>query len=134
MNEKKITIVLNCPHDIEIRMNSHLLEQAVVNLIDNAINYSKEQSIIEVEGQEMDDEVIISVRDFGCGIAKEHLPRLFERFYRVDKARSRKQGGTGLGLSIVKHIARIHDGQVTVDSIPGRGSMFFIHLPKRKEK
>ncbi|MEE4261336.1 MAG: ATP-binding protein, partial [Desulfobacteraceae bacterium] len=72
----------------------------------------------------------IIVEDQGIGIAKKHLPRLFERFYRVDKARSRKLGGTGLGLAIVKHIAQAHGGQVTVLSTPGRGSAFTIHLPK----
>jgi two-component system phosphate regulon sensor histidine kinase PhoR len=134
IKEKNISVVLNCPEDIRIRMNSHLLEQAVVNLLDNAINYSKPEGLVEVEGREMDDEVIVSVRDFGCGIAKEHLPRLFERFYRVDRARSRKLGGTGLGLAIVKHIARVHGGRVSVDSIPDRGSIFFIHLSQKKKK
>jgi two-component system, OmpR family, phosphate regulon sensor histidine kinase PhoR len=73
--------------------------------------------------------VVISVRDYGCGIAEEHHARLFERFYRVDKARSRKLGGTGLGLAIVKHIARAHGGQVSVRSAPGEGSTFEIRLP-----
>jgi two-component system phosphate regulon sensor histidine kinase PhoR len=73
--------------------------------------------------------VLIRVRDHGCGIAQEHLARLFERFYRVDKARSRRQGGTGLGLAIVKHIIQAHGGRVTVKSAPGEGSEFTIHLP-----
>jgi two-component system phosphate regulon sensor histidine kinase PhoR len=73
----------------------------------------------------------ITVRDFGCGIEREHLPRLFERFYRVDKARSRKQGGTGLGLAIVKHIIQAHGGQIQVDSAPGEGSAFTIALPAK---
>ena len=71
----------------------------------------------------------IAVSDHGCGIDDEHLPRLFERFYRVDKARSRKLGGTGLGLAIVKHIVHAHQGRITVDSTPGVGSVFRIHLP-----
>ncbi len=70
------------------------------------------------------------VRDRGCGIAPEHLPRIFERFYRVDKARSRRLGGTGLGLSIVKHIIQAHGGQVSVQSTPGQGSTFSLHLPE----
>ena len=77
----------------------------------------------------MGNETLISVRDQGCGIEKRHLPRLFERFYRADKARSRQMGGTGLGLAIVKHIAQAHGGHVTVESIPGKGSTFSIHLP-----
>jgi two-component system phosphate regulon sensor histidine kinase PhoR len=76
-----------------------------------------------------DAEVTIAVSDRGCGIDDEHLPRLFERFYRVDKARSRKLGGTGLGLAIVKHIVQAHQGRITVDSTPGVGSVFRIHLP-----
>lgn len=75
-----------------------------------------------------DGKVIISVSDQGCGIEKEHLSRIFERFYRVDKARSRELGGTGLGLAIVKHIARLHQGDVTVESMPGQGSTFSICL------
>ena len=74
---------------------------------------------------------MITVADQGVGISREHLPRLFERFYRVDKARSRDLGGTGLGLSIVKHIAQVHGGSVSVDSVVGRGSTFRIHLPRR---
>jgi two-component system phosphate regulon sensor histidine kinase PhoR len=72
----------------------------------------------------------VSVADEGQGVAGEHLPRLFERFYRVDKARSRDMGGTGLGLAIVKHVAQIHGGRVSVDSVVGRGSTFRIHLPR----
>ena len=73
---------------------------------------------------------LIRVRDEGCGIEKQHLERLFERFYRVDKARSRKLGGTGLGLAIVKHIMEAHGGRVSVESQPGRGSTFTLHLPR----
>ena len=72
--------------------------------------------------------MIIKVQDWGCGIEKKYLSRIFERFYRVDKARSRRLGGTGLGLAIVKHIAQVHGGSVTVESIPGKGSTFSIHL------
>ncbi len=111
-------------------MSPPLLEQAVVNLIDNAVKYSAEGSTIVVTLEETGDEVVVSVTDEGQGIAGEHLPRLFERFYRVDKARSRDLGGTGLGLAIVKHVAQIHGGRVSVDSVVGRGSTFRIHLPR----
>jgi two-component system phosphate regulon sensor histidine kinase PhoR len=127
---KDVTIALTCDENIVARINPPLLEQAVVNLIDNAVKYSDSGKTVHVEAAESDSEVIISVIDDGCGIAKEHLPRLFERFYRVDRARSRELGGTGLGLAIVKHIAKAHGGHVTVESTLGKGSTFVIHLPK----
>ena len=92
------------------------------------IKNSETESKIWVEVSRTEGETIISVRDQGRGIAKEHLPRLFERFYRVDRARSRQQGGTGLGLAIVKHITQAHGGHLTVESELGKGSTFAIHL------
>jgi len=127
---KNIQIQLSCPDDLAVRMNNHLLEQAVSNLIDNAIKYSEPGSDVEVQAVQTPYGVKIHVKDYGCGISREHLPRIFERFYRVDKARSRKLGGTGLGLAIVKHIARVHHGNVLVDSAPGKGSVFTIILPR----
>ena len=127
---KGIAIDLACEESITGRINSTLLEQAVANLIDNAIKYSEPESPIHVGAAHGDGEIIISVRDQGCGIPQEHLPRLFERFYRVDKARSRKLGGTGLGLAIVKHIMHAHGGRVSVKSTPGQGSTFRLHLPR----
>jgi two-component system phosphate regulon sensor histidine kinase PhoR len=127
--DKKISLELTCPADISAKINPPLLEQAVVNLIDNAIKYSEPDSMIQVMAGKTDTEVTIQVEDQGCGIGKQHLPRLFERFYLVDKARSRKLGGTGLGLAIVKHIIQAHGGRVSVESTPGKGSTFFIHLP-----
>jgi two-component system phosphate regulon sensor histidine kinase PhoR len=106
-----------------------LLEQAVINLIDNAIKYSQSNSRIKVTAQQARGQVNITVTDFGCGIQNKYLPRLFERFYRVDKARSRKLGGTGLGLAIVKHIVQAHNGSVAVESSLGKGSRFTIKLP-----
>jgi two-component system phosphate regulon sensor histidine kinase PhoR len=119
-----------CPGRLFARVSPPLLEQAVVNLVDNAVKYSAEGSTVVVTLEERSDEVVVSVVDEGQGVAGEHLPRLFERFYRVDKARSRDMGGTGLGLAIVKHVAQIHGGRVSVDSVVGRGSTFRIHLPR----
>ena len=134
---KNISIECSCDPNITAKIERTLLEQAVVNLIDNAINYSNSDTRIRVQaGYSQADhvgaegETVISVHDEGVGIAQEHLSRLFERFYRVDKARSRKMGGTGLGLSIVKHIVLAHGGRVDVQSSPGNGSVFFIYLPR----
>ena len=128
--EKNIDIRFNSDQSITAHFDPTLLEQAIVNLLDNAIKYSDPGSIINVNASCDDSEVIISVKDQGSGIAQKHLPRLFERFYRVDKARSRKLGGTGLGLAIVKHIAQAHGGHVAVESDLGKGSIFSIFLPK----
>jgi two-component system phosphate regulon sensor histidine kinase PhoR len=128
-DEKRMTIDLACDDTLEARINPPLLEQAVINLIDNAVKYSPEGSPIRIEVRKDETEVSIAVIDEGCGIPPEHLPRIFERFYVVDQSRSRKLGGTGLGLAIVKHIAQVHGGRVTVESTPGKGSTFTIHLP-----
>jgi two-component system phosphate regulon sensor histidine kinase PhoR len=133
-SQKNIRISINCPEKLQARVNATLLEQAVVNLVVNAVKYSEDASevIVSAAEKKLDDgtnRVVISVQDFGIGIAKKHLPRLFERFYRSDKARSRKMGGTGLGLSIVKHIAQTHGGEVAVQSQEGQGATFFISLP-----
>lgn len=126
--KKKVDILLEV-NNISPKINPDLLEQAIVNLLDNAIKYSPERGQIIVKSGQVDQEVEISIMDQGTGIPKKHLPRLFERFYRVDKARSRDQGGTGLGLSIVKHITQIHGGRVEVDSVLGKGSTFNIYIP-----
>jgi two-component system phosphate regulon sensor histidine kinase PhoR len=127
--EKGIRIEMECSPDLKARINAGLLEHALLNLIDNAVKYSDPETTIHVLAKEENDEVIILVRDEGCGIPREDQERIFERFYRVDRARSRKMGGTGLGLAIVKHVAQAHNGRVHVDSEPGKGSAFFIHLP-----
>lgn len=128
---KNIAIDLVCPEDISFQLDSRLMEQAMVNLLDNAINYSSEKSDIQILASLKNKELRISVQDHGIGIPREHLSRLFERFYRVDKARSRNLGGTGLGLAIVKHIAHAHGGRISVESTPGKGSTFSLHLPAR---
>ena len=127
---KGVDLVVEADERLEARMNTALLEQAVVNLLDNAIMYSPDRGRIELRAARADDgEMSIEVRDHGPGIEPEHLPRLFERFYRPDRARSRDLGGTGLGLAIVKHVAQAHEGRASVDSTPGVGSVFRIHLP-----
>ncbi len=127
--DKGVRIELACAEDLRARINAPLLEQAVVNLLTNAIKYSGSEGKVRVEAEPRTGGVMIKVQDWGCGIQKEHLPRLFERFYRVDKARSRRLGGTGLGLAIVKHIVQAHGGEVLVSSAPGQGSVFTIVLP-----
>ena len=131
--EKNITIDMDCPGDLQAPINEPFLEQAVTNLLINAIKYSDTDSRVELLGKSQlrygRKMIAISVRDYGAGIGKKHLPRLFERFYRSDKARSRKLGGTGLGLAIVKHIAQAHNGSVTVESELGKGSIFTLYLP-----
>lgn len=113
----------------EVFGDRQLLEQAVVNLLTNAIKYSGSPRI-EIACEDRDNKVLLCVRDWGIGIPREHHARIFERFYRVHKERSRDLGGTGLGLSIVKHIALLHGGSVAVESSPGRGCLFTLTLPQ----
>ncbi len=103
---------------------------AVTNLLDNAVKYSEAGQSVEVSGEALDGRLVIAVRDHGIGIPSRDLERIFERFYRVDKARSRATGGTGLGLAIVRHVAQAHGGEVTVESIEGEGSTFRLVLPR----
>lgn len=127
--ERSIALDTQCDPVLVAEVNAPLLEQALINLVDNAIKYSDAGRTVWMEAEAAGDELVIRVRDEGCGIAAEHLPRLFERFYRVDRARSRQLGGTGLGLSIVKHIVQAHRGTIGVDSEPGVGSTFTMRLP-----
>ena len=126
---KQISIQIRCPDELMATVSAALLEQAVVNLVDNAVKYSDGSKSVSVEAKASGSELVIAVQDAGCGIPPEHLPRLFERFYRADKARSRQLGGTGLGLSIVKHIAQAHGGSVAVESTVGQGSTFTVRIP-----
>ena len=136
-DKTEVQLVLDCPENLLVTMNDTLLEQAVVNLLVNAIKYSHEGRYGRCSRRvwpvsRMRKKVVISVKDNGCGIAPEHLPRLFERFYRSDRARSRAVGGTGLGLAIVKHIVQAHGGRIDVQSQEGVGSEFRITLAGRR--
>ncbi|MFZ0242146.1 MAG: ATP-binding protein [Desulfobacterales bacterium] len=126
---RDIAIGVEAANDLTANLDATLLEQAFVNLIDNAVKYSEDGSPVQIHAARLANEVVIDFVDQGSGIPAKHLPRLFERFYRVDKARSRKLGGTGLGLAIVKHIVQAHGGHVTVESSLGQGSTFKVHLP-----
>jgi two-component system, OmpR family, phosphate regulon sensor histidine kinase PhoR len=133
-DEKQVRLELQCDAGLAAPMNAALLEQAVVNLVDNAVKYSSPGAAVRLIARRDVDGVVIQVEDQGCGIAAEHLSRIFERFYRVDRARSRELGGTGLGLSIVKHIAQAHGGRAEVESTVGEGSVFSIRLPANSAK
>lgn len=129
IEERAVIIMLDCPPDLLVKVNGNLIEQALINLIDNAVKYSDPGNPVEIMADSDDKFCRISVRDCGPGIDRKHFDRLFERFYRVDEARSRKVGGTGLGLAIVKHIVRAHHGNVEIVSEPGVGTCFTIVLP-----
>ena len=113
-----------------VRGDETQLTSMFTNLVDNAVKYTPPGGRVEVTGGTEGDEIIISIADSGIGIPEGKLSRIFERFYRVDKARSKATGGTGLGLSIVKHVAENHGGRVTVESAPGRGTTFTVRLPR----
>lgn len=127
--KKNIQIEMVCPDDLELSINAPLLEQAMVNLIINAVKYSEPDKKVLILAEKQVSTVVVYIKDEGFGIEPRHLDRLFERFYRVDTARSRKLGGTGLGLSIVKHIVQAHEGTIRVESKLGSGSTFIISLP-----
>ena len=127
--DKRIIIESRITDDIVLPVNPILLEQAIFNLLDNAIKYSDPTGKIIVSLICTSHEAVISVEDHGRGIPAEYLPRIFERFYRVDNSRSDSEGGTGLGLAIAKHIAIAHKGDIEVESAIGKGSIFRIHLP-----
>jgi two-component system phosphate regulon sensor histidine kinase PhoR len=115
--------------DVSVYADPRRLEQMLTNLCDNAIKFNAEGGAVSIEHERVGERDRISVTDTGEGIAPEHIRRIFERFYRVDRARSRAMGGTGLGLAIVKHLARAHGGEASVRSTPGHGSTFTIELP-----
>ncbi|WP_395669391.1 phosphate regulon sensor histidine kinase PhoR [Rhodoferax sp.] len=117
----------------EIAGSASELQSAMSNLIGNAVRYSPADQRVEIAWTVQDDgSAVFSVRDHGAGIAAEHVPRLTERFYRVDRSRSRETGGTGLGLAIVKHVSQRHGAELLIESTPGKGSTFSIHFPARR--
>lgn len=128
-----IELITDPPSGLEVKGDRTLLVTALANLIFNAINYSHERTPVSITRGISGDTVMLRVTDRGIGIAPEHQARVFERFFRVDKARSRATGGTGLGLAIVKHVAQNHNGVVTLWSRPGTGSTFTLELPAHVE-
>ncbi|MEH7545081.1 MULTISPECIES: two-component system histidine kinase PnpS [Bacillaceae] len=130
-NTKKIQFEFHCKlNQVRIKGDLDRLKQVFINLINNAITYTPADGVVSINLLDSDDKVRISVKDTGVGIRKEDIPRIFERFYRVDRARSRNSGGTGLGLAIVKHLMEAHHGSISVKSKLGKGSEFIIELPK----
>jgi two-component system, OmpR family, phosphate regulon sensor histidine kinase PhoR len=127
---KNLKVIVDLAPDMPpIRADETRLQEVLYNLVENAVKYSRENGEIRLQAERSGSEIVISVGDDGIGISKDDLPRIFERFYRADKARSRELGGTGLGLAIVKHIAQLHGGRVEAESEPGRGTTVRIFLP-----
>ncbi len=127
---RQINLQNSVPENTKIFADRFRLEQMLTNLVDNAIKFNRRNGTVTISYKSNEYNDLISVEDNGEGIANEHLPRIFERFYRTDKARSREIGGTGLGLAIVKHLAFLHNGDVSVSSNLGKGSVFTVELPK----
>ncbi|MFH1338618.1 MAG: ATP-binding protein, partial [Candidatus Omnitrophota bacterium] len=130
LKEKEITPKNDLPADLSPRAGREEMRRVLINLIDNAVKFNSEKGHVRIYSQDMDDKVKVVIEDSGAGIPEKDVPRIFERFYRVDKARSRELGGTGLGLSIVKHIVELHGGSVGVESTENLGSKFWFTLPK----
>jgi two-component system phosphate regulon sensor histidine kinase PhoR len=128
--QQGITLAIDCPQQglPKVLADYGRLEQVLLNLLDNAIKYTPPGGSVTLAAEQRDRQVAFTVSDTGVGIPAKDLSRIFERFYRVDEARSREQGGTGLGLAIVKHIVQLHGGEVQVTSEPGRGSRFKVML------
>jgi two-component system phosphate regulon sensor histidine kinase PhoR len=131
LKEKQISVEnhLDPQAPFKVRADRDRLKQILINLIDNAIKFNRPGGRIVLEAERTNHEIRVSIADTGIGIAKENIPRVFERFFRVDKARSRELGGTGLGLAIVKHLVEAHGGSVSCESKLGEGSRFSFTLP-----
>lgn len=125
-------IIINCPENLTLRGSAGSLRSIFGNLISNAVHYTPVAGNIHIEWNESDNEGHIKVSDTGIGIPAVHLPRISERFYRVDQGRSREKGGTGLGLAIVKHALERHQGRLEIKSTEGKGSHFYAHFPRRR--
>lgn len=128
-NKKNVKLVINVESNIVVLVNKYRIKQMLINLIDNAIKYNVKNGTVFVKAGKSNGKTIISIKDTGIGIPEKHHSRIFERFYRVDKGRSRNMGGTGLGLSIVKHIVNLYCGDIRIISEPGQGTEFIIQLP-----
>ncbi|MFD1362232.1 two-component system histidine kinase PnpS [Lentibacillus salinarum] len=128
--QKGITLTTHVDDSITIQADAERIKQVMINLLTNAISYTLKDGDVNLSITDEGDTVHIQVSDNGIGIPEKAVPRIFERFYRVDKARSRNTGGTGLGLAIVKHIIEVHDGCINVESEPEKGSVFHVYLPK----
>ena len=126
---KNIIVNIDCPEDLHAMVDPILMEQAIINLVDNAVKYSSENRPIAIIVTKNDLFIDIVVKDNGKGMDKEHLSKIFNRFYRADKSRSRHEGGTGLGLAIVKHIVQYHNGKIDIQSTKDKGSSFKISIP-----
>lgn len=129
--KKKISIAFSMDEKLNFKADKEKIKQIIINLLDNAIHYTQEQGKVFLTIDSTEEYVHIHVSDTGMGIDKAALPRIFERFYRVDKARSRNTGGTGLGLAIVKHIVDVHDGKIVIDSEINKGTDIHIYLPRK---
>jgi len=131
-SKRNIKLILDdeSKKSINVIADKFRIRQVFVNLITNSIKYGKDNGLTKLKLKIFDETAVIEVSDNGIGIEEKHLPRLFERFYRIDKGRSREQGGTGLGLSIVKHIIEAHDQHITVNSTPGLGTSFTFTLKR----
>jgi signal transduction histidine kinase len=132
--EKGLRLRVEGTGPVEVRGDAARLRQVLYNLLDNAIKYTPAGGEVEVHAGERDGAAAVTVRDTGVGIPVEHLPRVFDRFYRVDKARSREQGGTGLGLSIARSIVIAHGGTIDLESTPGGGTTCTVTLPRPEDR
>ncbi|MFZ3576325.1 two-component system histidine kinase PnpS [Virgibacillus sp. DJP39] len=126
---KKLNLTVDIENKLMIKADKEQIKQVLINLLANAVSYTPENGEIKLEVKKTEEYIHVSIKDTGIGIEKNAIPRLFERFYRVDKARSRNTGGTGLGLAIVKHIVEVHDGKISVDSEINKGSTFHVYIP-----